>query len=217
MVAYWGQIIYRLVGYSICGSMEEIKKKCIECNIEFIPKNNQQLYCSRKCQRKHSHRKQGWYKEPYTKICPNCNNEFITKRSDKVYCSSRCYLAHQRQIHHDKIRANARNYYKKNSERIKASQKQRRKINKLHYDDLRLKNTYGISLSERNDILAKQDWKCAICGTSLLGRKINIDHDHNTGKVRGILCNGCNRGLGFFDDNIENLKNAIKYLENHTA
>lgn len=41
-----------------------------------------------------------------------------------------------------------------------------------------------------------------------------IDHNHQTGKVRGLLCANCNNGLGFFMDNIENLKEAIRYLEN---
>jgi hypothetical protein len=46
-----------------------------------------------------------------------------------------------------------------------------------------------------------------------LKKALGVDHDHITGKVRGLLCNDCNLGIGHFKDNIEKLKLAIKYLE----
>jgi hypothetical protein len=57
-----------------------------------------------------------------------------------------------------------------------------------------------------------QENKCWICEskTSLV-----VDHDHSTGKVRGLLCSLCNTSLGGFKDNIESLKKAIEYLETH--
>lgn len=63
----------------------------------------------------------------------------------------------------------------------------------------------------------KQLGLCAICLTAMVynGRKSNsatVDHDHNTGKVRGLLCRRCNVALGQLDDNIESLKRAINYL-----
>jgi len=69
-------------------------------------------------------------------------------------------------------------------------------------------------------LLQAQNSRCAICGASH-GHKsrrgtvcrLAIDHDHETGKVRGLLCNNCNRGLGRFKDSIENLEAAIRYLK----
>jgi hypothetical protein len=65
-----------------------------------------------------------------------------------------------------------------------------------------------------------QGGKCAICGVrqghrSRYGKvcRLAVDHDHRTGKVRGLLCNNCNRGLGRFKDSIENLEAAIRYLK----
>lgn len=61
--------------------------------------------------------------------------------------------------------------------------------------------------------------KCAICKAGIEewgGEKGNtscIDHDHKTNKVRGLLCSKCNLGIGMFEDNSENLKNAIEYLK----
>jgi hypothetical protein len=60
-----------------------------------------------------------------------------------------------------------------------------------------------------------QGGKCLICKTSDPGGhggKLHVDHSHETGKVRGLLCTNCNRGLGFFQDQIENLTAAINYL-----
>lgn len=80
--------------------------------------------------------------------------------------------------------------------------------------DTKLRKTYGISLEEYNTLFTKQGGVCAICkGTeSINGRLMAVDHCHTTGKVRGILCSHCNRALGFFKDNTESLKAAIRYL-----
>ncbi len=65
--------------------------------------------------------------------------------------------------------------------------------------------------------------KCGICSkdmahtTSGRGQNLDtvcVDHDHKTGKVRGLLCSACNKGLGLFSDSIENLEKAKRYLEN---
>lgn len=71
---------------------------------------------------------------------------------------------------------------------------------------------------ERYDqMLKKQNGVCAICkkadsGGFSFGKKLAIDHDHDTKYVRGLLCQKCNRGLGLFNDNIQRLQSAIKYL-----
>jgi len=82
-----------------------------------------------------------------------------------------------------------------------------------------LKINYGISLEEYNNILNKQNGGCALCGMTqeeslkIDGRHLCVDHCHNTGINRGILCSNCNRGLGLLKDNVDIFKNAIEYLE----
>ena len=84
--------------------------------------------------------------------------------------------------------------------------------------NLHLIKTYGISLDDYNTLLAQQGGVCAICKRDYKGTRNgveighHVDHDHATGKVRGILCTRCNVALGQFDDSIEYLNNAIKYL-----
>ncbi|HZP27947.1 MAG TPA: endonuclease VII domain-containing protein [Acidimicrobiia bacterium] len=68
----------------------------------------------------------------------------------------------------------------------------------------------GISAAEVDELLRKQCRVCAICGRE---DPEHVDHDHKTGKVRGILCFNCNGGLGRFSDNMERLPNAVEYLE----
>ena len=85
-----------------------------------------------------------------------------------------------------------------------------------------LKRFYGITLDQYNEMGERQGWRCAICGGWETTkdrdggpRKMPVDHDHNTGKVRDLLCTQCNRGLGLFKENIENLESAITYLKKH--
>lgn len=83
-------------------------------------------------------------------------------------------------------------------------------------EDSIMRRQYGISMQQFDELLAFQGHCCAICKETIgkLSRKINIDHDHKTNVVRGILCSGCNTGLGQLGDTVEGLKRALAYLEN---
>lgn len=77
-----------------------------------------------------------------------------------------------------------------------------------------LKNRYGITEAEYLNLLSIQGNVCAICKEPPKeNRNLDIDHCHRTNKVRGLLCNNCNRGLGHMKDSIERLETAIKYLK----
>jgi hypothetical protein len=81
---------------------------------------------------------------------------------------------------------------------------------------LNLKNRvgrYGISIADYKKMMKQQGGKCAICGDSLDKVTIRIDHNHETGEVRGLLCASCNTGLGLLKDSPLVLENAKKYLE----
>lgn len=72
---------------------------------------------------------------------------------------------------------------------------------------------YGITLEEFEKMRRQQRWRCAICKERKL--KLCVDHDHPTGKVRGLLCLRCNRALGLFHDDAARLQNAVAYVRNH--
>lgn len=75
-----------------------------------------------------------------------------------------------------------------------------------------LKWKYGITREQHGQIYLGQGGCCALCGEPVAYDKIVVDHDHVTGRVRGLLCRKCNSGLGAFNDNIKGLQNAIRYL-----
>jgi hypothetical protein len=83
-----------------------------------------------------------------------------------------------------------------------------------------LKRTYGITLEHYQQLLEEQDAKCKICDSEgfVMNKdrhkvKLVVDHDHLTGKVRGLLCHNCNRALGLFKDNPRIIESAVNYLE----
>lgn len=78
-----------------------------------------------------------------------------------------------------------------------------------------LKTKYGLTLEKYEELLEKQFGKCAICRqppTNGRGKKLNVDHSHKNKIVRGLLCHGCNTGLGAFQESSEILKRATDYL-----
>ena len=77
-----------------------------------------------------------------------------------------------------------------------------------------LKKYYDLPLEEYKNLVEEQRGLCAICGNKQKGR-LHVDHCHNTKKVRGLLCQACNHGLGHFRDNASYLVSAIFYLTKH--
>lgn len=100
--------------------------------------------------------------------------------------------------------------------------REHRKAYKTDYKDSDLQRRFGISLYDYGQMLLKQEGTCAICKGTYAGHRngepkaLAVDHDHATGKVRGLLCEACNQGLGKFQDSAEVLLKAAEYLKKHT-
>ena len=105
--------------------------------------------------------------------------------------------------------------------------KQQENYDPIKKRDENLKRVYGIGIEEYNTLLEKQNNRCAICeSTDPKGRKSGrgggvyvfyVDHDHKTGNVRGLLCNICNRTMGYVGENSNVLEEMIKYLQKHAT
>ena len=109
----------------------------------------------------------------------------------------------------EKMKANAKKRYAENKER-----------DPLYARRVNIQQKYGISQEEYETMLSAQHGNCAICnrhGNVLHAngrpQALAIDHDHETGAIRGLLCSLCNQGLGSFQDNGEFLLNAARYLK----
>ena|SRR3990167_3853363 len=78
-----------------------------------------------------------------------------------------------------------------------------------------LKYWYGITVEQYNQLFVDQKGLCAICKEQS-EKRLCVDHEHDTGRIRGLLCRACNSGLGHFKENTNNFLNAIKYLTKET-
>ncbi len=111
-----------------------------------------------------------------------------------------------------------RSHYLKNRERYLENARAWRLANPSRYREIgrsgALRRKYGLSLEEYESLLREQRGGCAICGAipAELGRSLAVDHCHETGKVRGLLCDKCNTALGLFSHCIESLNFALEYL-----
>jgi hypothetical protein len=101
--------------------------------------------------------------------------------------------------------------------RAQLGRKTRKPWCKLCCRDYQLQKKFGLSRQQYVQLLAEQDGCCKICGSQEPATKgkteFCVDHDHKTGCIRGLLCTSCNRGLGFFRDDVELLQKAIAYLK----
>ncbi len=84
----------------------------------------------------------------------------------------------------------------------------------------KFKHHHGVTIEEANDMIEAQNRLCAICNQLPTGKghcsRLHVDHCHKTGKVRAMLCNNCNHGLGHFRDEPERLVAAANYLRSHS-
>lgn len=129
------------------------------------------------------------------RVCKACGKPFKVRvgalnRGGGDYCSRVCHPSYQA--------------LKKSDEH----KEQRRR-------DYHLRKTYGISFHDYNALLEKQGGKCAICSRSFGNGRCGylfVDHNHETGKVRGLLCGRCNSAIGMLAESNEQLHRAIAYL-----
>lgn len=108
----------------------------------------------------------------------------------QAYCKP-CCLAYQRR-YHNTVRP------KNNAETSRRN---------------KLLREYGITPEQYDEMLAQQGGVCAICELPCkTGKRLAVDHDHKSGRVRGLLCMNCNRGIGHFQDDARLTARATKYL-----
>ena len=140
----------------------------------------------------------------------------LTKQSDNKaeYAKHREYYLEKtkryRQEHPDKVAAYRKLYYRSRRGWFAEYQKQYRQTHSRRSE--RFSNQHTTE-EECDALLVLQEYRCAICRNGFSSvEDCEIDHDHLTGKVRGMLCRNCNVGIGLFKENPASLENAIKYL-----
>lgn len=188
-----------------------VRSDCKECHLEYMR--------SKYVPRAH---------EPEVMICPQCGDEFTRVRTSgtpQVYCSRRCTMAAAEQRKADRNSALG-------PRRCACGTEVSTPVGKPVCPDcrkdprpgaqvrerLRTLRAYGLTHADWDALVRKQKDRCAICRTSRpggRGERWHIDHDHVTGRVRGLLCHRCNMGVGFFRDDPEIIKAAARYVARH--
>lgn len=110
--------------------------------------------------------------------------------------------------------ANLANYYA-NRERIAAQRKLSRTANPEKHRLQKIKSTYGLSAESYAEMVARQKGRCSICDEAPSKGGLSVDHDHDTGAVRDLLCVRCNTALGKFRDDPRITSAATAYLKRH--
>jgi len=140
--------------------------------------------------------------------CRKCmnrrNREHYKKNRERLLLQKREY---NRTEQAQKIR---RDYRKKNRGRI--LQQVNGYYKTEHGQTVRLEYMYGVTLEQHRQMYIDQNGCCKLCNSSVPYDKIDTDHDHKTGKVRGLLCRACNIGIGQLGDTVEGVIRAVEYL-----
>lgn len=196
------------------------KIKCQWCNDEFTPASIQSKFCSDKCRSTSKYHKgkktkneslEHWIKTGLAD-CSVCGSSFSPKNRLSKYCSIPC-----RRSGHS-IAAKYRQNESGNGEGIRRSlYRKYREGNNRAVKNHRLRNWYGITIDQYEQMIKSQDGLCAICSKILdLGRGTHLDHWHSGDqRIRQVLCNFCNSGLGMFKEDKETMLKAVAYLEKH--
>lgn len=124
----------------------------------------------------------------------------------------------------DCAKIRARNRYEANKERERAVNREKARLRRLadpvgvaaYERAIKLRKKYGITVEDWDRMYDQQLGRCAICFCTLADVKTCVDHNHQTGEVRGLLCNTCNQGLGYFGEDLERMRRAIAYLSGAT-
>lgn len=193
---------------------------CPSCSCEFDPRALNQTYCSRKCSRREEKRRarQRSSISPIGKTieCKICSSPFIKQTNSSKYCSDECRSV-ARRLYDEKAKSKKKDPVGRVC--IECGQlfltAKGNRICSEECSSLRAKNryyqsNYGMSLEEYRQKSQLQSSRCAICRREA---NLFVDHCHQTGQVRGLLCSRCNSALGLFMDDLGSLSKAIEYLK----
>jgi len=142
-----------------------------------------------------------------TKFCPACSTELSLELFDNYragkdgkqpWCRG-CQATYRKQ----RI-AKTESYYSSDERANRAARPRGPQRRNIRYK-------YGLSAEQFDLLVLEHGGRCGICAAQLV--KLNVDHDHVTGQIRGLLCSLCNRALGFFRDDPSRLRSAAHYLE----
>jgi Recombination endonuclease VII len=199
-----------------------IQKLCVSCN-ESRDKNDFHKsrrakdghrivckYCVRKRQQQYEQalKEREAFSVLENKTCSKCNqtlcvSNFRFDKSKKSGYHSNCRSCELAQKQTPEFKA-------KRSIRLK---KEWQEMSRLERYEIKLKQFYNLSLSDYQGLYAAQKGCCGICQKTFSEFAMFVDHDHESGKIRGLLCRTCNCAIGMLGDDLKGLMRAVDYLK----
>lgn len=152
----------------------------------------------------------------HVKKCAWCGDDFQSCRSDAICCSKECSYKRGHQLYYDRRIAGQRDWYARNRHIVSEKFKAKYHAEPQKYRDRQLKKMYGITADDYASMLKAQGYGCAACGMTQEQngpRRMPVDHCHETGAVRGILCEGCNKALGCLKEDPRRIYGLARYAE----
>lgn len=174
----------------------ETERECTKCHVtkllEAFTKSNQ-------------------VKSGYLRVCKECKNAYLRDYMANSADQRRKLRERKwewRAVPENRAYENAQGYARAKDDPVRTA---------LRYRKHLLKKQYGLTLERYDEMVEEQHGGCAICGEPPDGKHkyFHVDHNHETMIVRGLLCSRCNTAIGLFKEDIDRMKLAIKYLEDH--
>lgn len=139
----------------------------------------------------------------------------VDKRAEQLRKASKIYRKKNQHTEwwKEKRSVCAKRRYKKHKLKILSKGKERSIKNPKGYWASNLKSNTGLTVQEYLLLLDSQKGVCAICENPPGNKRLAVDHNHITSKIRGLLCSNCNSGLGMLQDSVDRLEKAVKYLK----
>lgn len=148
--------------------------------------------------------------------CKGCvrkkNNAYYARNREAVKAQVKTWRAKNP----EKVKAIGRAYVLKRDKDV-VNRRSRKLYDEMHPQkkrDIRLRSKYGITVERYDEMIEAQGGVCAICHR---GARLVVDHNHDTGEVRGLLCHGCNSALGMLRESPRACLNMVDYIERHSA
>lgn len=174
---------------------------CKGCHTSFETTVARKLFCSTLCKTRFTEKlRSAVSRRIHSLTCQFCAQPFKSKNKLAQFCSRSCLSRAGWQSGRLTVPRNT--YFKPGSD---------------HPQWKGFMRGYQITRAEYAALLAKQDGKCAICGICPEAKRLSIDHDHETGAVRGLLCNNCNFAIGLLRDSPALVSRAALYLAGHAV
>lgn len=209
-------------------------RACDYCQEYFLPKESARKYCCKECywDCKRERARRQWQVDAAGRVCCQCRtyrpaDQFNVRKNARLGTEE--LQSHCKACQAERVRV-------PDDQRVIGTERPcegcgativRTGFKKKYCDDClahrqatvwetaRRARFYGITVEELESLRSLHAGRCAICGGHRGTKALCVDHCHATGQVRGLLCNPCNRGIGFFEDNLEYLQRAIDYLQQH--